>query len=241
MLRNLRSMRGLRSLQSGTTTHFPEVLFRATSSRKGSEPWAKKTTQPFSTATHGNNPKAIGEELVFAGHMKIVRRSIEMPDGHVAKFDISKARGSTVFVVPWCSRTKTLWMLSEFYPGCMDWRMGCVAGFVEAEKHEGGDPEAAARMEVEEEAHLRGGKLVSLLSDEGGHKSGEVPSEPSSSSSTSSSCSGGTAATLVSGKYTEMTSRYFLCIDPEPSPSPPPRDKEELIEIHPGVSMETVC
>ena len=95
---------------------------------------------------------------------------------------------------------------------------GPVAGGCEDDKHT--DPGHAAVLELEEEAHLIGGKWYSLLEEGGreGGREGEVRGAPAD-------------------KYSSTFFNFYLVVDPEREEEARvrARDEEELLVVHRGV------
>ena len=109
------------------------------------------------------------ERVLWKRYKTVVERNVRYPNGKLVSFDIAACRNpitsagglcASVFVFPFCTRTRTTTMLREYAPGGHRFHTGFVAGFYEPQKH--GTVEAAARAEMSEEVHLKNGELVML-------------------------------------------------------------------------------
>ncbi len=109
------------------------------------------------------------EREVFRRHQTVWERNVRFPDGKLVSFDVlGNDRGDfqSVFVFPFDSAAGTVTALKEYSPGVNDVQLSFVAGMFESEKH--GSLEEAARAELSEEAHLKGGKLIPLSRNRAG-------------------------------------------------------------------------
>lgn len=131
----------------------------------------------------------------------------QYPNGREVNFDILTQHGQgSVVVVAWDTKSKTATLIREFHPGVGRMQFGTIAGMLEREKH--ANPQECARMELEEEAHLRSDRWIRLL-DEGKAMSFE--------------------------KYSDNHFHAYLVLDPEVVPNPKALDLEEFIIIERNV------
>lgn len=109
------------------------------------------------------------ERQLFQRYQTVYERNVRYPDGRLISFDVLGNANSdfqSVFVFPYHSASRTVTLLREYSPGSHARQMAFVAGMFEPSKH--ANLEAAARAEMSEEAHLKGGELVRLCSSETG-------------------------------------------------------------------------
>lgn len=166
----------------------------------------------------GDNPiepppgiEIMGESLVYSGWRKILKRTVKMRNGKVCDFDLVgvKTGEGAVLVFAWDTKTKTATMIREYMPASNKILWGLAAGLIE-DKH-GQNTETAARHELEEECHLKGGTWIPLLTK---------PAQMD--------------------KYALTAIQCYLVIDPEPETNPKPLDEEEDIEIVSGVTIPEI-
>lgn len=140
-----------------------------------------------------------------------MRRKVQMRNGKVVDFDLVgvKTGEGAVLIFAWDSRNKTATMIREYMPASHRIMFGLAAGLIE-DKH-GHDTELAARHELEEECHLKGGKWILLT---------KVP--------------------VAMDKYSTTKMYCYLVIDPEPEDNPKPLDDEEDIDIVSGVTIPEI-
>lgn len=162
--------------------------------------------QPSSSST-----KILEETVAYSGWRTVIQRKVQMRNGRIVDFDLVgvKTGGGAVLVFAWCTKTKTATMIREYMPGSNKILWGLAAGLVE-DKHNH-DVELAARHELEEECHLKGGRWISLC-----HKPASMD------------------------KYALTTVACYLVVDPEPEDNPRPLDEEEDIEIVSGVTIPEI-
>ncbi|GAB5033773.1 nudix family protein [Nannochloropsis oceanica] len=147
-----------------------------------------------------------------------MQRDVRYPDGREVSFDIMDQPGSSVLVFAWNSTSHTTTLIEEYAPGSLQVITGPVAGGCEDDKHE--DPGHAAVLELEEEAHLVGGRWYSLL-EEGGREGGRE----------------GGVQGAPADKYSSTFFNFYLVVDPEREEEGRVRgrDEEELLVVHRGV------
>ncbi|CEM38352.1 unnamed protein product [Vitrella brassicaformis CCMP3155] len=155
--------------------------------------------------------KVIGEQMVYQGWKNVMHRTIELPNGKTTRYDINHSDCPAVFVVPWDTQKKTTIFAEEYYPGPNQWKKGFVAGLYERKKHE--SPLHAAKLELEEEAHLVGGKWINLINERG---------------------------VMDYEKYSDQIFYAFLCLDPVHTDDPRPLDDSEVIYLHRDVPAKAV-
>jgi ADP-ribose pyrophosphatase YjhB (NUDIX family) len=153
----------------------------------------------------------IDEKIVYSGWRTILQRKVRMRNGKVVDFDLVgvKTGEGAVLVFAWDTHSKTATVIREYMPASNRILWGLAAGLIE-EKH-GHDTELAARHELEEECHLKGGKWIPLLT------------QPA-----------------AMDKYATTVIQCYLVIDPEPETNPKPLDDEEDIEIISGVTIPEI-
>lgn len=149
------------------------------------------------------------EEPLFQGRFRsLVRRSVRMPSNATAHFEVLLQPAASVIVFVWDNRTRSATLIQEFHPGPERLLLGTVAGMFETGKHT--SALECAQFELEEEAHLRSDRWISLLQD---------------------------AETVVPfDKYSNNRFHPFLALDCEPVAFPRALDAEEHIVIHTGVT-----
>lgn len=109
------------------------------------------------------------ERELFRRYQTVYERNVRYPDGKLISFDVlgnARSDFQSVFVFPYNSATGTVTLLREYSPGAHAEQLSFVAGMFEPAKH--GTLEAAARAEMSEEAHLKGGELVPLCENPAG-------------------------------------------------------------------------
>ena len=153
----------------------------------------------------------LDEKIVYSGWRTINQRKVRMRNGKVVDFDLVgvKTGEGAVLIFAWDTKTKTATMIREYMPASHRILWGLAAGLIE-DKH-GHDTELAARHELEEECHLKGGTWIPLLS------------QPA-----------------AMDKYATTTIQCYLVLDPEPEENPKPLDEEEDIEIISGVTIPEI-
>eukprot|EP01071_Lankesteria_metandrocarpae_P006031 Lankesteria_metandrocarpae@DN4217_c0_g1_i3.p1 len=98
-------------------------------------------------------------EPVHQGWLTVLNRKVILPDGTTKTFEILSS-DDAVFVLPYCTTSKTFTLVKEYYPGPNKWAPGLIAGLYEPPKHS--SALEAAKMELVEEAHLIGGEWIQL-------------------------------------------------------------------------------
>ena len=78
----------------------------------------------------------IGEDLVYNGWRKVIRRDVLMPNGRKTSFDISSQGAPSTVVFIWNTISNTTTLLKEYYPGTNEVMYGCVGGVYEESKHQ---------------------------------------------------------------------------------------------------------
>jgi len=174
----------------------------------GSKTTDSTTTSP---ASELSGFEIIDEKIVYSGWRTILQRKVRMRNGKVVDFDLVgvKTGEGAVLVFAWDTKSKTATVIREYMPASNRILWGLAAGLIE-EKH-GHDTELAARHELEEECHLKGGKWIPLLT------------QPA-----------------AMDKYATTVIQCYLVIDPEPEMNPKPLDDEEDIEIISGVTIPEI-
>jgi ADP-ribose pyrophosphatase YjhB (NUDIX family) len=175
---------------------------------------ASKTTDSTITtspASEASGFEIIDEKIVYSGWRTILQRKVRMRNGKVVDFDLVgvKTGEGAVLVFAWDTKSKTATVIREYMPASNRILWGLAAGLIE-EKH-GHDTELAARHELEEECHLKGGQWIPLLT------------QPA-----------------AMDKYATTVIQCYLVIDPEPETNPKPLDDEEDIEIISGVTIPEI-
>lgn len=157
----------------------------------------------------------IKERKIFNRYQTVWERKVRYPNGQVVSYDVlgnERSCFQSVFVMPFNTRTRTATTIREYSPGKGGAQLSFVAGMFEGGKH--ASLEDAARAELSEEAHLRGGTLIPLTP----------------------AASGG----ICADKYSRNMFHYFLCVDCETDDAPKTPDAEEWIEIMEGVRLTRV-
>jgi len=90
------------------------------------------------TSLNGAIPdfSVIGEDLVYNGWRKVIRRDVLMPNGRKTSFDINSQGAPSTVVFIWNTNSNTTTLLKEYYPGTNEVMYGCVGGVYEKSKHE---------------------------------------------------------------------------------------------------------
>lgn len=163
------------------------------------------------TSSSSSGFEIIDEKTVYSGWRTILNRKVRMRNGKVVDFDLVgvKTGEGAVLVFAWDTKSKTATMIREYMPASHKVLWGIAAGLIE-DKHQH-DAELAARHELEEECHLKGGKWIPLLT------------QPA-----------------AMDKYATTTIQCYLVIDPDPEENPKPLDDEEDIEIVSGVTIPEI-
>mmetsp|Transcript_419 Transcript_419/g.967 ORF Transcript_419/g.967 Transcript_419/m.967 type:complete len:281 (-) Transcript_419:94-936(-) len=198
--------------------------FNIASVRGGSRPdedsLSTENENRVEASSAGQEYEHINDVLGYSRWRSIIQRTVRMPNGKVIDFDVVDQKGKgAVVVFAWNTRTKTATLIREYMPGSMKVMTGVAAGIIESgAKHNGGDPAVAAKFELEEECHLRGGRWYSLTE---------------------------TDATVPHDKYsvTEFSAYIVLDaerIDVEGGEEVRELDEEENIEIIHGVSVQEI-
>jgi hypothetical protein len=152
--------------------------------------------------------RKVGEEVVFSGYRKIVRRDVILPNGHIANFDIVHQKHLSVVVFVWDSASATGTLIREYHPGPERFLYGTVAGMCEDGKHN--SALEAAKFELEEEAQLQTDRWYPLLEEAG--------------------------TMMPLDKYSNNNFLPFMALDCQPVLNPRALDDEEFISIHHNVS-----
>lgn len=179
--------------------------------------------------------KILSEKVTYSRYRTVLQRKVEFNNNNstskIVDFDVIDQRGvGAVIIVAFNTKTKTFRLLREYNPGCDEVLYGPAAGLVE-KKHElqTSDKDSvdenvavkqvtkeellwkeAAKWELEEECHLRGGTWYEL-----GEKT-------------------------AMDKYVVTRVKPFLVLDATHVDDPRPLDIEEEIEIVDGVSVERI-
>jgi len=184
-----------------------------TRGRNGNESDDNDDTRRPDTASppSGNSFEILDKTIVYNGWRTILQHRVRMRNGKTADFDLvgEKNAEGCVVVFPWDTRSKTATLIREYMPASNRILWGLAGGNIE-DKH-GHNAELAARHELEEECHLKGGTWMPLLT------------QP-----------------VAMDKYWLTTVQIYLVIDPEPETNPKPLDEEEDIEIVSGVTVPEI-
>lgn len=154
--------------------------------------------------------RKIGEEVVFSGYRKIVRRDVMLPNGHIANFDIVHQKHLSVVVFVWDTTSATGTLIREYHPGPERFLYGTVAGMCEDGKHN--SALEAAKFELEEEAQLQTDRWYPLLEEAG--------------------------TMMPLDKYSNNNFLPFMALDCQPVLNPRALDDEEFISVHHNVSYD---
>eukprot|EP00188_Purpureofilum_apyrenoidigerum_P000244 Plantae.Rhodophyta-Purpureofilum_apyrenoidigerum.ctg10978.p1 GENE.Plantae.Rhodophyta-Purpureofilum_apyrenoidigerum.ctg10978~~Plantae.Rhodophyta-Purpureofilum_apyrenoidigerum.ctg10978.p1 ORF type:complete len:233 (+),score=23.00 Plantae.Rhodophyta-Purpureofilum_apyrenoidigerum.ctg10978:85-783(+) len=152
------------------------------------------------------------ERVSFQRYQTVYERLIRYPNGKRVSFDVFGSPASnfqSVFIFPFNSKTRTATVLREYAPGINGLTWGFPAGGYDPKKHD--SLEHAARMELSEEAFLKGGTFYPL-----------------------------TPQGISQDKYSKNTFHMFLAINPTVDENPAPRDEEEYIKVMHGVELSEV-
>ena len=152
--------------------------------------------------------KVLHEEIAYGGYRKVIKRTVEFPDGKPKTFDILGASAPSVLVFPWDNVSKTATLIREYQPGSNTMQFGVVAGAVES-KHK--SVLQCAQHELNEEAHLESEVWIPLLNPD---------------------CS------VNSSKYSENSFFPYLALNCTEVANPLPLDAEEWITIHPNITID---
>mmetsp|Transcript_28670 Transcript_28670/g.34924 ORF Transcript_28670/g.34924 Transcript_28670/m.34924 type:complete len:230 (+) Transcript_28670:11-700(+) len=154
--------------------------------------------------------KLLSDKIVYSRWRSVIQRTIQLPSGEAVNFDIIDQRGTgAVLIFAWNSRTKTATLLREYNPAPCKILYGPAAGLIES-KH-GSDPLVAARHELEEELHLKGGTWYPL-----------------------------NKKTVPMDKYVVTEINAYLVLDAEEVLDPRERDAEEFIEIVKDLTVDDI-
>jgi hypothetical protein len=153
---------------------------------------------------------SIQDEVIFEGYRNVVRKTVQLPNGQQADFEVIHQKHQSVVVFVWDSRTSTTTLIKEYHPGPDRVLFGTVAGMYEDHKHK--SALQAAQYELEEEAQLRSDNWHSLV--------GETES----------------TVGIPLDKYSNNNFFYYLALDCQSVFDPKPMDAEEYIEVEGNVS-----
>lgn len=179
------------------------------------KPAPKSELKHVNAPNHSDGPisenlfELLGQNIVYDGWRKILRKEIKMPDGHTSMFDVVTQGCPSVIVFTWDSKTSTTTLIREYHPGPGKIMYGVVAGMFES-KHK--SALEAAMFELEEEAKLSSTQWIPLLA----------------SSETTSPCD----------KYSDNAFYPFLALDCESVSDPRPMDDDEYIDVEHGVTRQ---
>jgi ADP-ribose pyrophosphatase YjhB (NUDIX family) len=164
-----------------------------------------------SSSTEEESFQILKETIAYSRWRTILQRKVQMRNGKIVDFDLVgvKTGEGAVLIFAWSTHTKTATLIREYMPASHKVMWGLAAGLIE-DKH-GHDTEMAARHELEEECHLKGGKWILL-----------------------------TKSPVAMDKYSTTKMHCYLVIDPEPEENPKPLDDEEDIEIVSGVTIPEI-
>mmetsp|Transcript_7790 Transcript_7790/g.23543 ORF Transcript_7790/g.23543 Transcript_7790/m.23543 type:complete len:239 (-) Transcript_7790:742-1458(-) len=202
MARMARVARWLAFMPSLLTRSRPRLRNNAGSARMCTEA-VPTTSERFSI---------MDERVSFQRYQTVYERLIRYPNGKRVSFDVFGSPASdfqSVFIFPFNSKTRTATLLREYAPGINGLTWGFPAGGFDPKKHD--SLEHAARMELSEEAFLKGGTFYPL-----------------------------TSHGVSQDKYSKNVFHMFLAIDPEIDENPAPRDHEEYIKVVHDVELSEV-
>ena len=151
--------------------------------------------------------KILRDEVAYEGYRKVIKRTVEFPDGNPKTFDIIASSAPSVLVFPWNNVTKTATLIREYQPGSNSVKFGIVAGAMES-KHQ--SVLQCAQHELNEEAHLESDVWIPLLNPD---------------------CS------VCSSKYSQNKFYPYLALNCTSVENPLPLDDEEWITIRPNVTV----
>lgn len=163
--------------------------------------------------TEGTAATVISDQVSHKRYITVWDRTTRFDDGRIIKWDVvGHDTPYPTFVVIFTFNTKknTTCLLKEYAQGTNEIKYTCVAGSYDRRKHT--SVQEAAEHELSEEAHLKGGKWISLL----------PPNQPKGISE------------LKWGKNRFVP---YLCIDPSKDKNPKERDHEEYMEIEHHVTL----
>ncbi|OEH80486.1 uncharacterized protein LOC34622169 [Cyclospora cayetanensis] len=201
---------------SGTALQLPCCV------RSSAAPWRSCAFTPrransssLSSANQSGNPidsvRLLKDEVVYKGWRTVKRRTVSFPDGSVHEFDVTDAPPA-VLCLPYNSKTKTFTLLREYCPGPHCGMFCVVAGLLEP-RHQ--SVEHCVACETEEEAGVRGGRLVPIMENAN--------------------------LQLPGAKYTAQPFLPFLVIDGQKVSSDRlAADADELIETHEASTSEAL-
>jgi chorismate-pyruvate lyase len=116
--------------------------------------------------TGGKAWRRVRDAWRYRGYRHVFRRTVELPSGAAADFDVvSQGGDDAVLVLAWDPASETATLVREYHPGTHEVRVGVVGGLLEHRRH--ADAADAARAELAEEARLAGGDLVPLTAPGG--------------------------------------------------------------------------
>ncbi|PXF40048.1 hypothetical protein BWQ96_10245 [Gracilariopsis chorda] len=186
-----------------TSTFFHRLSLKACTTQPPSQ------SNPSNTSRHNHKParttrtsqfEILEHRPIFQRYQTVYQRDVRFPSGYTVSYDVLGSVRSdfkSVFVFPFNRMTNRATVLREYAPGRNAETYSFVAGMYEPAKHN--DVYAAAMTELNEEARLKGGQLISL------------------------------ADNIAADKYSMNEYFFFLALDCRPDEQPANRDDEEWI------------
>lgn len=170
----------------------------------------------------------IEKKVGYSRYLTIVEQKVRYPDGRIVDFDVV-SKGKTadiqpyfVCVFPFFTKTRTTTLIKEYCWGVNSMQYCLPTGAYESKKH--ASLLEAAKQELAEEAHLKGGEWIPLFDDK---TVGQIGRDGQT-----------TPIGLVEVKWCRTRFFPFLVIDPVKDDNPPELDAEEKIDIIADVSLE---
>ncbi|GAB5589463.1 hypothetical protein Unana1_04363 [Umbelopsis nana] len=163
--------------------------------------------------TAGTAATILKDEIAHKRYITVWNRTTRFDDGREIQWDVvghDIPLPTFVTVFTFDTATKTTCILKEYVQGTNE-KYTCTAGAIDRRKHK--SQLETAQYELSEEAHLTGGRLISLLPS----------SQPEGISEL---------------KWSKNRFVPYICINPVLDDNPKERDAEEYIEIVRDVSID---
>jgi len=164
--------------------------------------------------TAGTAATILKDDIVHKRYITVWNRTTRFDDGREIQWDVvghDIPLPTFVTVFTFDTATKTTCILKEYVQGTNEVKYTCTAGAIDRRKHK--SQLETAQYELSEEAHLKGGRLISLLPS----------SQPEGISEL---------------KWSKNRFVPYICINPVLDDNPKERDAEEYIEIVRDVSID---